>query len=62
MDRLCMIMHLTTLGTSCIEFMIVSHTCIIVIGQAEQGPEETPEPAPVEGVNPAQDQGKLRCI
>jgi hypothetical protein len=57
-----MIMHLTTLGTSCIAFMIVSHTCIIVIGQAEQGPEETPEPTPVEGVNPAQDQGKLRCI
>jgi hypothetical protein len=62
MDRLCMIMHLIALCTPCITFMIVSHTCIIVIGHAEQGPEETPEPAPVEGVNPEQDQGKPQCI
>jgi hypothetical protein len=42
--------------------MLVSHTCILVIGHAEQGPEETPEPAPVEDVNLEQDQGKARCI
>jgi hypothetical protein len=47
-----------TLCTSYIAFMLVSHTCIIVIGHAEQGPEETPEPAQIEGVNPEQDQGQ----
>jgi hypothetical protein len=62
MDRLCMIMHLTTLCTPCIAFMILSHTCVIAIGHVEQGPEKTPEPAPVEAVNPEQDQGKPRCI
>jgi hypothetical protein len=36
--------------------------CIFAIGHAEQGPEETPEPALVEGVNLEQDQGKLRYI
>jgi hypothetical protein len=62
MDRLCIIMHLTTLCTLCIAFMLVSHTCIIAIGHAEQGPEVPLEPAPVKGVNPEQDQGKPRCI
>jgi hypothetical protein len=33
-----------------------------VIDHAEQGPEEAPEPAPVEGTNPQQEQGKPRCI
>jgi hypothetical protein len=42
--------------------MLVSQMCIIVIGHAEQGPEETPEPAQVEGVDPEQDQGKPWCI
>jgi hypothetical protein len=55
-------MQLTTLCTPCIAFMLVSHTCIFVIGHAEQGPEEMPEPAQVEGINPEQDQGKPRCI
>jgi hypothetical protein len=36
--------------------------CIFVIGHAEQGPEETPEPAQVEGVNPEQDQDKPWCM
>jgi hypothetical protein len=62
MDRLCMIMHLTTLCTPCIDFMIASHTCISVIGHAEQGPEETLEPTQIEGVNLEQDQGKPWCI
>jgi hypothetical protein len=57
-----MIMHLTTLCTPCIAFMLVSHTFIIVIGHEEQGPEETPEPAPVEAGNYEQDQGNPRCI
>jgi hypothetical protein len=51
-----------TLYTPCIAFMLVFHTFIIVIGHAEQGPEEMPEPAQVEGVNPEQEQGKPRCI
>jgi hypothetical protein len=62
MGSLCMIMKHTTLCTPYIAIMLVSHTCILAIGHAEQGPEETPEPAPVEGVNLKQDQGKLWCI
>jgi hypothetical protein len=62
MGNLCIIMQHTTLCTSCIAFMLVSHTCIIVIGNMEQGPEETPEPTPVKGGNYEQDQGKPRCI
>jgi hypothetical protein len=58
MGKLCMIMHLITLCTSCIAFMFVAHTCIIVIGHEEQGHEESPEPAPVEAGNHEQDQGK----
>jgi hypothetical protein len=57
-----MIMHLTTLCTPCIAFMLVSHTCIIVIGHEEQGPEETLEPAPVEASSYEQDQGKPQFI
>jgi hypothetical protein len=57
-----MIMHLTTLCTLCIGFILVSHTCIIEIGHEEQGPKETPEPAPVEFGNYEEDQGKPRCI
>jgi hypothetical protein len=62
MGKLCIIMQHITLCTSCIAFMLVSHPYIFAIGYAEQGPEETPEPAPVEDVNPEQDQGKPRCI
>jgi hypothetical protein len=40
----------------------VSHTCIIMIGHEEQGPEETPEPALVGGCSYEQDQGKPQCI
>jgi hypothetical protein len=45
---LCMIIHLTTLCTLCIAFMLVAHTCIIAIGHEEQGLEEPSEPAPNE--------------
>jgi hypothetical protein len=62
MDGLYMIMHLTTLCTPCIAFMLVSHTYVFAIGHVEQAPEETPEPALVEGVDPEQIHGKLRCI
>jgi hypothetical protein len=62
MGKLYMIMHLTTLFIPCIIFMLVSHTRIIVIGHKEQGPEETPEPAPVEAGNHKQDQVNPRCI
>jgi hypothetical protein len=62
MGKLCLIMQHVTLCTPCIAFILVPYTCIFVIGHAEQGPEETPEPAQVEGVNPEQDQGKHRCI
>jgi hypothetical protein len=57
-----MIMQHITLCTPCIAFMLVSRTCIFALGHVEQGPEETPEPAHVEGVNLEQDQGKPRCI
>jgi hypothetical protein len=62
MGRLCMIMHLPTLCISYIAFMLVAHTCIIVIGHEEQGLEEPPEPALVKAGNHEQDQGKPRCI
>jgi hypothetical protein len=62
MVKLHMIMHHITLCTACTAFMLVSHTCIFAIGHAEQGLEETPEPAQVEGINPEQEQGKPRCI
>jgi hypothetical protein len=62
MDKLCMIMQHTILCTPCIAFMLVSHTSIFVIDHAEQGCEEPPEPAPVEGANCEQDQGEPRCI
>jgi hypothetical protein len=62
MDRLCMIMHRTTLCTTCIGIMLVSHTCIFTIDHAEQRSEEQPEPAQVEGVDPEKDQGKSWCI
>jgi hypothetical protein len=62
MVKLLMIMQHIILCTPCIAFMSVSHTCIFVIDYAEQGHEETMEPAQVEGVNTKQDQGKPRCI
>jgi hypothetical protein len=58
MDRLCMIMRLTTLCTPCITIMFVSHTCIFAIDHAEPGHKEPSEPAPVEGGTYEQDQGK----
>jgi hypothetical protein len=51
-----------TLCTSCIAFMLVFHTCIFTMDHAEQGHEETLEPAQVEGVNTEQDQVKPQCI
>jgi hypothetical protein len=62
MGKLCISMHLITLCTPCIAFMLVAHTCILVIDHVEQGHVEPPEPAPVEGANYEQDQGKPRCI
>jgi hypothetical protein len=62
MSKWCMIMQHTTLCTLCITFMLVSHICIFVIDHAEQGHEEPPEPAQVEGVNTEQDQDKSWCI
>jgi hypothetical protein len=62
MGKLCIIMQHTTLCTPCIALMLVSHACKIAIDHAEQGPEETPKPAPVEDVNPEEDQGEPRCI
>jgi hypothetical protein len=49
-----MIMHIKTLCTPCIAFMLVSHTCIIAIGNEEQ--------RPIKADNYEQDQGKPRCI
>jgi hypothetical protein len=62
MVKWCMIMQYITLCTPCIAFMLLSHTCIFAIDHVEQGPEEPPEPAQVEGVNTEQDHGKPRCI
>jgi hypothetical protein len=62
MGKLCIIMHHTTLCTTCITFILMSHICIFVIDHTEPGREEMSEPPPVEGVNPDQDQDKSRCI
>jgi hypothetical protein len=62
MGKLCLIMQNITLCTPYIAFILVSQTCIIAIGHAEQGPEETSESAQVKGVNLEQDQGKSQCI
>jgi hypothetical protein len=62
MGKLCMIMEYTTLCISYIAFMLVSHSCIFALDPAEPGREKPSEPAPVEGGNYEQDQGKLRCI
>jgi hypothetical protein len=58
MGKLCLMMQHVTLCTPCIAFMLVSHMCIFAICHTEQRPEEMPEPAQVEGVNPEEDQGK----
>jgi hypothetical protein len=57
-----MSMEHTTLCTSCIAFMSASHTCTFAIDHVEQERVEPPEPAPVEGADYEQDQGKLQCI
>jgi hypothetical protein len=57
-----LIIQRITLCTPCITFILVSHTCIFAIDQAEQGHEEPSEPAQVEDANTEQEQGKLRCI
>jgi hypothetical protein len=62
MGKLCIIMQHITLCMQCITFMLVSHMCIFTIDHAEQGHEEPPEPAQVEGVNLEQDQGMPQCI
>jgi hypothetical protein len=58
MVKLCIIIHHITLCTPCITFILVSHICIFAIDHAEQGHEESPKPAPVEGANIEQEQGK----
>jgi hypothetical protein len=62
MAKLCIRMWLIILCTSYIAFMLVAHGCIFAIDHAEQGHAEPPEPAPVEGADYKQDQGKLWCI
>jgi hypothetical protein len=62
MGNLCISMYLITLCTPCITFVIVAHTCIFAIDDAEQGRVEPLEPAPVEGADYEQDQGKPQCI
>jgi hypothetical protein len=62
MVKLHMVMQHRTLCTACIALKLVSHTCIFAIDHAEQGREEPPEPAPVEGANIEQEKGKPRCI
>jgi hypothetical protein len=62
MVKLCMSMWYTTLCTLYIAFMLVAHTCMFAIDHAEKGRMEPPKPAPVEGADYEQDQGKPRCI
>jgi hypothetical protein len=62
MSKLRKIIQHITLCTSCIAFILMSHTCIFVIDHTEQGREEPLVPAPVEGADYKQDQGKPRCI
>jgi hypothetical protein len=62
MGNLCLSMHFTTHCTPCIAFMLVTHAYIFTIHHAEQGRVEPLEPAPVEGFDYEQDQGKPRCI
>jgi hypothetical protein len=57
-----MIMQDIALYTSCIVFMLVSHTCIFAIDPAELELEELQEPAPAEETNLEQEQGKPQCI
>jgi hypothetical protein len=62
MGKLCISMHFTARCTPYIAFMLVAHTCTFVIDHVEQGRVEPLEPAPVEGADYEQDQGKPRCI
>jgi hypothetical protein len=62
MGKLCITMHLIILCTPCIAFMLVAHNYTFAIDHVEQGRVEPPEPAPVEGADYEQDQGKPRCI
>jgi hypothetical protein len=58
MGKLCISMHLTACCTPYIAYMLASHTCTFAIDHAEQGRAEPLEPAPVEGADYEQDQGK----
>jgi hypothetical protein len=62
MVKVLMIIHHIILCTPCITFMLVSHTSIFAIDHAEQGHEEPPEPAQVEGANFEQEQTMPQCI
>jgi hypothetical protein len=55
MVKVLMIMQHITLFTLCIAFMLVSHTCIFVIDQSEQGHEKSSELAQVKGANSEQE-------
>jgi hypothetical protein len=46
----------------CIALTLASHTYTFVIDHVTQGRVEPPEPAPVEGADYEQDQGKPECI
>jgi hypothetical protein len=56
-----MIMQHNTIFTTCIAFMLMSHSCIFAIDHAEQGYEEPPELAPIEGANIEQEKDKPWC-
>jgi hypothetical protein len=59
MLRLLMIMHHNALlhPVHCMLYL-VSHICTFVIDHTEQGHTEPTEPAPIEGADYEQDQGK----
>jgi hypothetical protein len=51
MGKLCLSMHLTTLCTTCIALVFMTHMCILAIDHVEHRLEEPPEPAPVEATD-----------
>jgi hypothetical protein len=54
-----MVMHHITPCTTCIAFMLVSHTYIFVIDPVELELEGLQEPAPVDETNPEQEKASL---
>jgi hypothetical protein len=62
MGKLCISIHFITFFTPMHCIYVVAHGCIFAIDHVEQGRVEPPEPAPVEGADYEQDQGKPQCI